>query len=306
MKADRFVIPAPIRQAVAAGLPVVALESTIIAHGMPYPENVRTAQDVERIVREAGAVPATVGVVAGRVTVGLTAEEIRLFATSKNVGKAGERDLPMAVARGEHAATTAGATMAIAAAAGIPVFVTGGIGGVGPTAAHDFDISADLLAIANYPVITVCAGAKAFMDIAATLELLETLRVPVGTYQTSEYPLFYSRTSGLASPWVVDSAEEIAAAFEAKRSLGMEGGMLIAVPVPETDALAEEDASAAMREALAEIREKGITGKQVTPYLLSKIAATTEGRSLTANQALIRNNAGVGAGIAVALARLAG
>ncbi|MBI4905427.1 MAG: pseudouridine-5'-phosphate glycosidase [Acidobacteria bacterium] len=302
MKPDRFVIPTHIRQAVAAGRPVVALESTIIAHGMPYPENVRTAAAVEQIVREGSAVPATIGVVSGRVTVGLTSEEIEIFATSDSVGKAGERDLPVAVARGEHAATTAGATMAIAAAAGISVFVTGGIGGVGPTASQDFDISADLLALAHYRVITVCAGAKAFMDIAATLELLETLRVPVGTWRTDEYPLFYSLRSGHASPWVVNSAEEIAAAFQAKLDLGMDGGILIAVPVPEAEALPDKEAIAAAKAALAAIRERGITGKRVTPFLLSQIATETRGRSLAANQALIRNNAKLGAAIAVALA----
>ncbi|MCC6389533.1 MAG: pseudouridine-5'-phosphate glycosidase [Bryobacterales bacterium] len=225
------------QQALGDGAPVVALESTIIAHGMPYPVNVETAFEVERIVRRHGAVPATLGVVAGEVVVGLIADQIELFGTSQEVEKAGERELPLVVARKAHAAVTALASIAISEAAGIRVFVTGGIGGVGPLAAKNFDISADLQAIAAYSLITVCAGTKAFMDVPATLEYLETMRVPVATWRAAEFPLFYSRRSGVKSAWVARGAEEIARAFEAKMSLGMNGGMLVGVSVPEEDAL---------------------------------------------------------------------
>ncbi|MCC6367912.1 MAG: pseudouridine-5'-phosphate glycosidase [Bryobacterales bacterium] len=301
MRRDRFVIDARVQQALDDGSPVVALESTIIAHGMPYPVNVETALAVERIVRQHGAVPATLGVVAGQVVVGLSPDQIELFGTSKEVEKAGERELPLVVARRAHAAVTAGASIAIAEAAGIRVFVTGGIGGVGPLAAKDFDISADLQAIAGYSVITVCAGTKAFMDVPATLEYLETMRVPVATWRSAEFPLFYSRRSGVKSDWVAQGAEEIARTFEAKMSLGMNGGMLVGVPVPEEQALPEEETRAVIGKAMARIRDTGITGKAVTPFLLSAIKDETGGRSLRANVALIRNNAGVGAEIAAAL-----
>jgi pseudouridine-5'-phosphate glycosidase len=301
MKRDGFVIEARVQEALDDGAPVVALESTIIAHGMPYPVNVETALEVERIVRQWGAVPATLGVVAGEVVVGLSADQIELFGTSREVEKAGERELPLVVARSAHAAVTAGASIAIAEAAGIRVFVTGGIGGVGPAAWKDFDISADLQAIAGYSVITVCAGTKAFMDVPATLEYLETMRVPVATWQVTEFPLFYSRRSGVKSGWVAHSAQEVARVFEAKMSLGMNGGMLVSVPVPEEEALPEEETRAAIEKAMARIRETGITGKAVTPFLLSAIQEETGGRSLRANVALIRNNAAVGTEIAVAL-----
>lgn len=294
-----------VRDALKNRTAVVALESTIIAHGMPYPDNVETALAVEQLVRESGALPATIGVLDGRIRVGLTADEIEVMATAPHVAKACERDLPVVVATGQHAATTAGASIAIAAAAGIQVFVTGGIGGVGPTASRDFDISADLPGIAAYPVLTICAGTKAFMDVAATLEFLETHRVPVGTYQTSEFPLFYSRSSGISSGWRVETPEEAAAAFAAQRSLGLPGGMLIAVPVPDADALPEEETRLAIETSLKQLAAASITGKQVTPFLLNAIREATSGRSLIANMALIRNNACVGARIASALSKLA-
>jgi len=296
-----FKIAPEVRAALQNRMPVVALESTIIAHGMPYPINVETARKVEQIVRDGGAVPATLGIIGGEIVVGLNADEIELMGTRHDVIKAGERDVAQAIARKAHAAVTAGSSIAIASAAGIRVFVTGGIGGVGPLAAQDFDISADLYAIADYPVITVCAGTKAFMDVHATLEVLETLRVSVAAWQTDEFPLFYTRRSGCKVDWVAQSASEIAAVFEAQQRLGIDRGMLIGVPVPEEAALPEQETSSAIDSALAKLKQSGITGKAVTPFLLSAIKENTEGRSLAANIALIQNNARIGAQIAVAL-----
>lgn len=298
MKSDQLWIAPRVR---GSKLPVVALESTIIAHGMPYPVNVETALEVESIVAAQGATPATLGILDGRIIVGLSEAEIRRMGSESGVLKACERDIPMAVAQGRNAAVTAGASIAIAAAAGIRVFVTGGIGAVGPHAAKDFDISADLPAIAGYPVITVCAGAKAFMDIGATLEWLETQRVPVATWGSEEFPLFYSRRSGFHSGWRVDAPDEVASVFAAKRRLGMDGGLLVAVPLPEEQALPEEVTRAAIQGALEQAEAAGISGKALTPFLLSKIKELTGGRSLESNIALIRNNARVGAQIAVAL-----
>lgn len=301
MKRDTFRMASVVADALAGELPVVALESTIIAHGMPYPANRETALAVEQIVRDHGAVPATLGVLHGEIVVGLNPEEIEIMATAQGVEKAGERDLPIFVSQRNHAAVTAGASIAIAAAAGIEVFVTGGIGGVGPMASRDFDISADLPAIAQYPVITVCAGTKAFMDVAATLEYLETARVPVATFRADDFPLFYSQSSGEKSPWRVEDPAEIAAAFIAQKRLGRAGGFLVGVPVPEESALPEEQTRTAIAAAMQRIGQAGITGKAVTPFLLSAIKEATEGRSLSANMALIKNNAALGAAIAVAL-----
>jgi pseudouridine-5'-phosphate glycosidase len=292
-----------VREALAAGRPVVALESTIIAHGMPYPTNVEVALAVEGIVRDAGAVPATLAILGGVIRAGLSRDDIEFLGSDKNVLKAVERDIAMVVACKRHAATTAGSSLAIAAAAGIRVFVTGGIGGVGPLAAQDFDISADLPAIAEYPCLTVCSGTKAFMDIPATLEYLETLRAPVVGYQTDTFPMFYSRSSGSPLEWMAADVAQAAAFFAARLRLGG-GGMLLGVPVPEADALPEDEARAAVDAALSQIKAAGIRGKAVTPFLLSAIKDSTEGRSLSANIALIRNNARVGAEIAVALAAL--
>lgn len=298
MKASTFQISPRVRGARA----VVALESTIVAHGMPYPVNVETARAVERIVEEEGATPATVGVMGGEVVVGLGAAQIEHLGTSGSVMKAGERDLAVARARRLDAATTAGASAAIASAAGIEVFVTGGIGGVGPYARDDFDISADLAALASYPVVTVCAGAKAFMDIAGTLELLETLRVPVVGYGTDDFPLFYTAHSGHAVSARAGSPEEVAALFRAHTELGMGTGMLVCVPVPEEYSLAEEELRRAMEAALERARAAGVTGKAYTPFVLAAIKEASGGRSLEANIALIQNNARVGARVARALA----
>jgi len=283
--------------------PVVALESTIIAHGMPYPQNVDTALDVERIVREAGAEPRTIGILGGEIIVGMSPHQIELMGTLKDVWKACERDIALAVAQGADAAVTAGASIALAARAGIDVFVTGGIGAIGPDAARDFDISADLPAIAEYPVLTVCAGAKAFMDIAATLEWLETHRVPVAVWRADEFPMFYSRSSGITGPWRVNEPDDIARAFAARRHLGFNGGMLLAVPLPEDDSMPALAVKQAIATALEQAHVEGVTGKALTPFLLSRIQELTAGRSLLSNIALIRNNARVGAEVAVALAR---
>lgn len=285
--------------------PVVALESTIIAHGMPYPQNVETALAVEAIVREAGAEPKTLGILGGEIIVGMTPAQIEQMATQPKVWKACERDIALAVARKADAAVTAGASLALAARAEIDVFVTGGIGAVGPDATRDFDISADLPAIAQYPVLTVCAGAKAFMDIPATLEWLETHRVPVGTWRSDEFPLFYSRSSGVASPVRFDSAEEVAHLLHARRRLGLDGGVLLAVPLPESEALPAQETRAAIAAAIASAKHAGIAGKALTPFLLARIKDLTAGRSLSANIALIKHNARVGAEIAVALSHLA-
>jgi pseudouridine-5'-phosphate glycosidase len=287
--------------ALSQNRPVVALESTIIAHGMPYPTNFETALAVEALVREAGAVPATIGILEGQIIVGLDEAQIREFSTRHDILKAGERDIPMIVARKLHAATTAGSSLAIAAAAGIKVFVTGGIGGVGPGAGESFDISADLHAIAGYPCLTVCAGTKAFMDVPATLEYLETHRVPVLVYGADEFPLFYSPSSGVKVDWRANTPREAAEAFAALLSLGTGGGMLLGVPLSPEFALPEADTRAAIEVALAKIKTEGITGKAVTPFLLSAIKDVTEGKSLQANIALIKNNARIGAEIAVAL-----
>jgi len=301
MRPESIRVNPEVERALADGSPVVALETTIIAHGMPYPTNLETAMAVDEIVRSKGAVPATIGIIAGQTRVGLTEEEVRFFSTSKEIVKVGERDIPLVVARQLHAATTGGATLAIAAAAGISVFVTGGIGAVGPGGTTTFDISADLLALSSYPCMTVCAGAKAFMDIGATLEFLETHSVPVVVYRSDTFPLFYTRSSGHRVEWVAQDAEEIAAFFAAKLTLEMGGGMLVGVPIPEEEELPAAVTRAAIDAAMDRMQGEGITGKEVTPYVLSAIKEETGGRSLVANIALVKNNASVGAEIAVAL-----
>lgn len=304
MRHDSIHLSPTVQKALADGAPVVALESTIIAHGMPYPTNVETALAVEQIVRAAGAVPATLAIIEGRIRVGLTEQEIQFLGTSREILKAGERDIPLVAARKLHAATTAGCSLAIAAAAGIRIFVTGGIGGVGPMASTDFDISGDLLAIAQWPCLTVCSGTKAFMDIPATLEFLETYRVPVIAYQTDYFPMFYSRSSGCKVEWIAQTPQEVADFVAASLALGIEGGMLLGVPVPEAEALPEADTRAAIAVALQHIRAQKITGKAVTPFLLTAIKEATGDRSLRANVALIKRNAQVGADVAVALSHV--
>ena len=303
MLAEYIKVSPEVQTALEAKQAVVALESTIIAHGMPYPTNVETALAVERTVRDYGAIPATVGIVGGVIKCGLSQEEIRLFATSSEVLKANERDLPRVVAKGYHAATTVGASLAVATALGIHVFVTGGIGGVAPRAGETFDISADLPAIAQYPCITVCAGTKAFMDIPATLEYFETNRVPVASYQSPTFPFFYSRDSGSQVDWTAQDVEEIADVFLHKLSMELEGGVFVGVPVPEEEALPEEITRRAIQVALERIEREDVSGKAVTPFLLNVISEETDGKSLAANVALIKNNAKVGAQLAVVLAQ---
>lgn len=291
--------------ALATGKPVVALESTIISHGMPYPENVQTALEVERIVRENGAVPATVAIIGGRLRAGLAPEEIDyLGRRGREVAKASRRDLPVIVARGEDGATTVAATMIVAALADIEVFATGGLGGVHRGAEKTMDISADLEELAATPVLVVCAGAKAILDLGLTLEYLETKGVPVLGYGTDELPAFYSRESGFGVDYRVDTPEEIAAIFRAKRRLGLAGGMLVGNPIPEEYAMDKAVIDAAIDAAIAEADAQGIRGKDVTPFLLAKVAEITGGDSLASNIRLVYNNVALGARVAAELAKL--
>ncbi|WP_374368189.1 pseudouridine-5'-phosphate glycosidase [Dongia sp.] len=291
-----------VAEAVKAGRAVVALESTIIAHGMPYPQNLSTARGVEAIIRQNGAVPATIAILNGRLKAGLTDAEIEEVAKSGDMVKASVRDMPVLVASGGHGATTVASTMRIAAMAGIRVFATGGIGGVHRGAAKSLDISADLQEMAKSDVAVVCAGAKSILDIGLTLEYLETLGVPVITHGSDDFPAFYSRESGHKSPFRADSAQEIAAICHAKWDMGLAGGLVIANPIPTADEIPGAEMDRQIHAALVEADTMGVKGKAVTPFLLKHVAALTEGRSLTANIALVRNNARLGAEIARALA----
>jgi pseudouridine-5'-phosphate glycosidase len=291
-----------VREALAARRPVVALESTVIAHGMAYPQNLETALAVEAIVRAGGAVPATIAVIGGRLKAGLGEAEIARIAKPGDVMKATARDLPYLAAAGRDGATTVAATMRIAALAGIAVFATGGIGGVHRGAAESFDISADLSEMAQSRVAVVAAGAKSILDIGATLERLETLGVPVVVYGADRFPAFYTRDSGFAAPLRLDSAAEIARLMRAQWTPGFGGGLLVANPIPAADEIPAAVIDNAIGEAVADMARRGIGGKEATPYLLAKVAAITGGASLAANMALIRNNARLAAGIAAAYA----
>ncbi|MBK8136366.1 MAG: pseudouridine-5'-phosphate glycosidase [Chloroflexi bacterium] len=297
-----LVIAPRIQWALAEGRPVVALESTLITHGLPYPHNVETALAMEAAVREGGAEPATIAVLKGRITVGLSADEVERLgqAPSGTVRKVSRRDMAIAVGLGEDGATTVAGTMIVAAWAGISVFSTGGIGGV--HRGHPFDVSADLIELGRTPVAVVCSGAKSILDLPLTLEVLETQGVPVLGYQTDTLPAFYSRSSGLAVTARVESAEQVAKVIQAARHLGLSHGILIAVPVPEADAMPEAMAEAAIRRATEEADAQGIHGKDVTPFVLSRVAELTEGVSRGANTSLLVNNARVGGLIAKALA----
>lgn len=294
-----------VQEAIATGKPVVALESTIISHGMPYPQNVETAKAVEDTVRKAGAVPATIAIIDGKCKVGLSAEELESFGKEKGVWKVSLRDMPYVISRGLMGATTVAATMRIASMAGIRIFVTGGIGGVHRGAGESMDISADLTEMGQTSVAVVSAGVKSILDIGLTLEYLETKGIPVVTYGQDAFPSFYSSNSGLKSPLRLDSAEDIAAMLRCKWDLGLEGSVLIANPVPAEQeiapALVEEHIQAALKEA----DKQKISGKEVTPFLLQYIAHHTGGESLEANIALIKHNAWVGAAIAVAFSQKA-
>ena len=291
--------------ALAAGKPVVALESTIISHGMPYPQNVETALNVERIIRENGAVPATIAIIGGRLKAGLSAEEIEYFG-KKGLGitKASRRDLAVLCARGEDGATTVTTTMIIAHMAGIKIFATGGIGGVHRGAETTMDISADLEELGQTPVMVVCAGAKSILDLGLTLEYLETKGVPVIGYGTEELPAFYTRKSGFKVDYRIDTPEELAAAFVAQQELGMKGGMLVTNPIPEEYAMPLDTINAAIEQALQECEEKGIHGKETTPFLLARVAELTGGNSLASNIRLVYNNAALAAKTAVACKNL--
>jgi pseudouridine-5'-phosphate glycosidase len=285
----------------AKGTPLVALETTIITHGMPYPQNVETAKAVEAIVRAGGAEPATIAVLDGRIRIGLTNDEIEALAHTPNVRKISRADLPHALVTRTPGATTVAATMICAALAGIAVFATGGIGGVHRGAETTFDVSADLDQLALTPVAVVCAGAKALLDLPKTLEVLETRGVPVVAYRTDVFPAFWSRDSGLPAPLRLDTPAEIAAMLHLQRTLGYRGGALIANPVPEADELPQSAISTHIEFAVAEATQLGISGKEVTPFLLDRIYTLSGGRSLTTNVALIKNNARLAAEIARAM-----
>lgn len=300
---NRFVdIKEEVKEALESGKPVVALESTIISHGMPYPKNVETALMVEKTIREHGAVPATIAVIGGRLKVGLTGEELGYFGKKGTaITKVSRRDIPVVVARREDGATTVAATMIIAAMAGIKVFATGGIGGVHRGAEKTMDISADLDEFTKTPVIVVCAGAKAILDLNLTMEYLETKGIPVFCYRTDELPAFYSRKSGIKAPYRADSPEEIAEIWNAKEEMGICGGFLVANPVPEDFSMNYVHINKVIAEAIAEMEKKGVRGKQITPYLLDRIQKMTGGESLETNIRLVVNNAALAAEIASAM-----
>ena len=293
-----------VRDALATGRPVVALESTIVSHGMPYPKNVQTAREVEIIVRGEGAVPATIAVIGGRIKVGLSDDELEQLGSDPSFGKISTRDLPYTVALGKNGATTVASTMRVAHLAGIRVFATGGTGGVHRGAAQSMDISADLTELSRSQVCVVSAGVKSILDIGLTLEVLETLGVPVMTLGSAEYPAFYSRISGHTSPLSVDSPEQAAAVLRAKWELcdlpGAAGGVLLANPIPKEAEIPAFEMNPYIQAALADMDALGITGKDTTPYLLGRIVEITGGRSLVANIALVKNNAAVAARVSAA------
>jgi len=293
MNANKYLDVNPeVAQAIAQGKPVVALESTIISHGMPYPQNVETALNVEKIIRENGAVPATIAIIGGRLKAGLTPEEIEYFGKKgRAIHKASRRDLAVLCAKGEDGATTVTTTMMIAHMAGIRFFATGGIGGVHRGAETTMDISADLEELARTPVMVVCAGAKSILDLGLTLEYLETKGVSVLGYQTEELPAFYTRKSGFGVDYRMDSPAQLAAAFKAQNDMALGGGMLVTNPIPEEYSMPKEIIDAAIDRAIAECNEKGIKGKETTPFLLARVAELTGGDSLASNIRLVYNNA---------------
>ena len=298
-------LPIVYSQEVAAakqrGAPIVALESTIITHGMPYPGNIEMAESVEQIIRDQGAVPATIAVIHGTLHIGLEKDQLEALAKTTDAMKVSRADIAFAIAERRTGATTVAATMIAAARAGIRVFATGGIGGVHKGAEETFDISADLTELAKTGVIVVCAGAKAILDIPKTLEVLETNGVPVVTFGSEEFPAFWSRSSGLASPLSLNSPAAIANFQVTREQLGIDGGMLVANPVPEEDEIPREEMDIYINRAISHAERDDITGKAVTPYLLGDIFRLTDGRSLETNIALVRNNARLAAEIAVAL-----
>lgn len=287
-----------VKEALRSGKPVVALESTIVAHGMPWPENVETARSLDAIIREEGAVPATVAVIGGKFKAGLTDDELELLGKHGDVLKLSRRDLPRALMTGQPGATTVASTMIIAAMAGIRIFATGGIGGVHRGAEHTWDVSADLTELQRTSVAVVSAGAKAILDLPKTLEVLETFGVPVLGYGTSDFPAFYSRESGLGVDMQINNPEEAASFLKLKWGSGLAGGVLIANPVPVADSLPLGEMEAFIHRAIGEAEGQGIQGKALTPFLLARITELTSGKSLVSNVALVRNNARVAARIA--------
>lgn len=295
-----------VKEALEKGASVVALESTIISHGMPYPKNVETAMAVEDVIRKHGAVPATVGIIGGRIKVGLTPEEIEYMAKAPNVLKVSRRDFPLVVSQRLDGATTVAGTMIAAKMAGIRMFVTGGIGGVHRGAGESFDISADLEELKMTDVVVVCAGVKSILDIGATLEYLETSGVPVISYGTDEFPAFYSRRSGFKTECALGEPAQIASLINTKYDMGLRGGVLVAVPIAEADEIPYDKMESVIEKALSECKENKITGKRITPFLLDRVKQLTDGHSLEANIRLVLNNAEVGARIAVEAAKCAG
>ncbi|MGL6106356.1 pseudouridine-5'-phosphate glycosidase [Romboutsia sp.] len=293
-----------VKKAIDAGYPVVALESTIISHGMPYPKNIEMAKNVSKIIRENGSIPATIAIIDGVLKVGLTDEEIEFLGTSKDVVKASRRDLPFIISKKLTGATTVATTMILADLAGVRVFATGGIGGVHRGAEETFDISADLQELANTNVAVICAGAKSILDIGLTLEYLETNGVPVVGFGTDELPAFYTRRSGFGVDYRVDSSIEVAKALKAKWDLNLKGGMVIGNPIPEEFEMDYDTINNAIESALKEAEEKNIAGKKVTPFLLDRVKTMTEGKSLASNIELVYNNAKVAAQIASDLANI--
>jgi pseudouridine-5'-phosphate glycosidase len=291
-----------VRDALADGRPVVALESTIISHGMPYPDNVAMATEVEQIIRDHGATPATIAVLDGVPRIGLDTEGLELLGSDDDIMKVSVRDLPYVVSRGRHGATTVASTMRLAALAGIKVFVTGGLGGVHRGAQQTMDVSADLHELGITDVAVVSAGVKSILDIGLTLEQLETLGVPVVAYGADEFPSFYSRSSGHAAPLRLDTPAEVAALMRSKWDLGLAGGIVLANPIPAADEIPADEIGVIIEQALADMDAQGIHGKDATPYLLGRIVEITGGASLTANIALVRNNAVLGAAVATAYA----
>ncbi|MCG7342972.1 pseudouridine-5'-phosphate glycosidase [Sporosarcina sp. ACRSL] len=290
-----------VQEAFASGKPVVALESTIISHGMPYPQNVQTAREVEQIIRDNGAVPATIAIIDGKIKIGLSDDELEMFGNSQGVAKASRRDLAYLVATKQLGATTVATTMIAASLAGIKIFVTGGIGGVHRGAETTMDISADLEELAQTDVAVICAGAKSILDLGLTLEYLETNGVPVVGYGTDVLPAFFTRESDFKLNIRADNPETVADILRVKWDLGLKGGAVIANPIPEADAMDKSFIDGIIEDALKEAEEQNISGKDVTPFMLGKVKDLTEGRSLDANIALVKNNAVVGAKIAVAL-----
>jgi pseudouridine-5'-phosphate glycosidase len=292
-----------VRTALQEGAPVVALESTIISHGMPYPQNVEMAREVEDIIRREGAVPATIAVLDGKPRIGLGEDDLLLLATSPDVAKVSVRELPYVMARGEHGATTVAATMRLSSLAGIAVFVTGGLGGVHRGAERTFDVSADLTELSTTPVAVVSAGVKSILDIGMTLEKLETLRVPVLAYGTDEFPAFFSRSSGHQAPLRVDSPDDVAAIMRTTWGLGISSGLAVVQPIPEEDEIPAREINAIIDQAVGDMEAQGISGQDATPFLLGRIVEITGGASLVANIALVKNNAVLGARVAAAYSR---